>query len=467
MIGAGRKGVVLGESAIRELCATEISTWPLRGKRVLAIVPDHTRTAPIDVMFRVLHDLLASEVEAFDVLIALGTHPPMSDDAIDHRLGINRSDRKGKYARTKFYNHQWNDPAKLVAIGAIAAEEVERISGGRMRERVDVTINKLVFDYDVLLVVGPTFPHEVAGLSGGNKYLFPGISGQEIIDMFHWLGALITNPAIIGTKWTPVRAIVDKAASMVPVERKCVSLVVEGDDLIGLYIGTPEEAWSAAADLSSEVHIVYEDRPFHSVLSCAPTMYDELWVGGKCAYKLEPVVADGGELIVYAPHISQISVTHGAIIRKIGYHVRDYFVKQEHRFAQVPRGVMAHSTHVKGVGTYEDGDERPRITVTLATQISEAECRAVNLGYRDYKTIRFDEWKDRSKEGVLYVPKAGETLYRLKDDPFGRKDAGSPSAPPRRGVRQDRAGAGLDHAAAGATEVGTAPRRGGPGRTVG
>ena len=234
--------------------------------------------------------------------------------------------------------------------------------------------------------------------------------------MFHWLGALITNPEIIGAKYTPVRAIVDKAASLVPVERKCISLVVEGTALAGLYIGTPEETWSAAADLSNQIHVVYKDHPFKSVLSCAPAMYDELWVGAKCAYKLEPVVADGGELIIYAPHISEISVVHGATIRKLGYHVRDYFVKQMPKFEDYARGVIAHSTHVKGIGTFENGVERPRINVTLATGISEAECRAVNLGYRDYRTIDKAAWQDRESEGLLLVPKAGETLYRLKND---------------------------------------------------
>jgi nickel-dependent lactate racemase len=430
MTGAGRKGVVLDESLVRALVASEVANWNVRGKRILVIVPDHTRTAPIDIMFRVLHDVLAADVEALDVLIALGTHPPMSDEAINRRLGISATDRKGKYSRTKLLNHRWNDPGQLVSIGTITEEEVESVSLGLMRERVDVTINKIVLDYDLLLIVGPTFPHEVVGFSGGNKYLFPGVSGKEIIDMFHWLGALITNPEIIGTKWTPVRAIVDRAASMVPVERKCASLVVQGNDLVGLFVGTPEEAWSAAADLSHDIHIVHEVRPFQSVLSCAPAMYDELWVGGKCVYKLEPVVADGGEVIVYAPHIAKISATHGDTIRQIGYHVRDYFVKQMHRFTGVSRGVMAHSTHVKGIGSYDDGVERPRITVTLATQISEAECRSVNLGYRDHRTVNIDDWKNRANDGRLYVPKAGETLYRLAG-------AGSRS-PMNGGVRNER-----------------------------
>jgi lactate racemase len=236
--------------------------------------------------------------------------------------------------------------------------------------------------------------------------------------MFHWLGALITNVKIIGTKHTPVRKVVDKAASFLPMERLCLSLVVKGNDLAGLYFGTPEDAWSNAADLSDKLHIIYKDKPYKQVLSCAPTMYDDLWTGGKCMYKLEPVVADGGELIIFAPHISQVSVSHGELIESIGYHVRDYFMKQPDRFKGIARGVMAHSTHVKGIGTFENGVEKPRIHVTLATNIPEATCQKINMGYRVPATIKVDEFKDRDDDGILYVKKAGEMLYRLKKDPF-------------------------------------------------
>jgi nickel-dependent lactate racemase len=413
--GQGAQGLRLSEADVRALCAQELAGWSLRGRRVLAIVPDQTRTAPIDLMFRVLHDeARAAGAAAFDVLIALGTHPPMSEEAINRRLGLTPEDRAGRYAATPITNHRWNDPAALVSIGGIAEDEVAALSGGRLRERVDVTINRLALAYDLLLIIGPTFPHEVVGFSGGNKYLVPGIAGPEILHLFHWLGALITSPAIIGTKHTPVRAVIDRAAALVPVERKCASLVVEGSALAGLYLGAPEATWDAAATLSSQIHVITTEQPFRSVLSCAPPMYEELWVGGKCAYKLEPVVTDGGELVIYAPHIREISAVHGRLIREIGYHVRDYFVKQPGRFDHVPRGVVAHATHVKGIGTYEDGVERPRITVTLATGIPEAECRAVNLGYRDFRTIDVAAWQGREAEGLLFVPSAGETLYRVR-----------------------------------------------------
>jgi nickel-dependent lactate racemase len=415
LTGLGSEGARLTEQQVQNCCSQAFSSMPLDDRKVLVIIPDHTRTAPIDMMFRVLYRLLADRVELLDYLVALGTHPPMSDDAIDHRVGITSVERTTKYPKARFFNHHWKDQNQLRVVGILTAEEIEEISAGRMLQRVDVTINKMVYDYDLLLIVGPTFPHEVVGFSGGNKYLFPGIAGQEIIDLFHWLGALITNPEIIGTKYTPVRKVVDKAAALLPMERMCMSLVVKGTDLAGLYIGTPEDAWEAASDLSDRLHIIYKDRPFKQVLSRAPEMYADLWTGGKCMYKLEPVVADGGELIIYAPHITEVSVTHGEIIEEIGYHVRDYFAKRMDRFSHIPGGVMAHSTHVKGIGTFEDGVETPRVNVVLATGIPAEVCRKINLGYRDPTTINVSEWMDREEEGILYVPKAGEMLYRLKN----------------------------------------------------
>jgi len=129
------------------------------------------------------------------------------------------------------------------------------------------------------------------------------------------------------------------------------------------------------------------------------------------------VLADGGELIIYAPHITEISVTHDANIRAIGYHCRDYFLGQWEQFKTYPWGVIAHSTHVRGIGTYENGVEKCRAQVTLATQIPAETCRKINLGYRDPQTIRIEDYANREDEGVLLVRKAGEMLYHLKQQP--------------------------------------------------
>lgn len=417
VIGKGFEKEYLDERTVRELCAEALMRADLRGKRVLVIIPDSTRTAPIPLFFRILHEELGA-AKVLDFLIALGTHPAMDENRIHRLVGISAEEARTKYSRTRIYNHSWDRPETLREIGVIPADEIESLSKGLMREGVRVSVNRRIFDYDQLIIVGPTFPHEVVGFSGGNKYFFPGISGPEVLNFFHWLGAVITLPVIIGTKRTPVRDVVDRAAAMIRMPKLCFSLVVTHHGLSGLYIGTPEEAYDAAADLSAKLHIIYCDRPYNKVLSCAPQMYDDIWTAGKCMYKLEPVLADGAELIIYAPHIDEISYTHGKHLDPIGYHTRDYFLKQMEKFRDIPRGVLAHSTHVKGIGTYENGVERPRVNVVLATRIPEERCRRLNLGYRNPDTIDPREWEGRESEGVLMVPKAGEMLYRLKNDPF-------------------------------------------------
>ncbi len=428
--GTGSADTSLPDPEVRRLVASALDQDDYAGKRVLLITPDLSRSCPMGLVFRAVHEAIGQKAAALDVLIALGTHPPLTDAQIDRRFELEEGDRTGAFANVRFFNHAWKDPDQLDVLGTIPARDIDALTSGRFSMDVPVTINRLIHDYDVLLVTGPVFPHEVVGFSGGNKYFFPGISGQEIIDFFHWLGAVITNPKIIGTKQTPVRALLDRAARLIPIERRALCLVVKEDALAGLYYGSPEEAWSAAADLSDQVHVLYKDHPFHTVLSCAPEMYDELWTGGKCMYKLEPVVADGGELIIYAPHIRELAVAHGATIEEIGYHTRDYFLKQWDRFKHHPWGVIAHSTHVRGIGTYENGEERCRVRVTLATGIPEATCRKINLGYRDPASIDPAAFADREGEGLLLVPHAGEMLYKLKDPPAWQRydGGGGPSA---------------------------------------
>ena len=412
--GKGYTDRTLTEAEVRTILADALAAQPLDGQRVLLVIPDGTRSGPIDVLFRLLHELLAVRVAALDVLIALGTHQPMSDDAIQRRLGVTADEMASRYASVRVFNHHWEDPATFRTLGVIPAAEIEQLSRGLLSMDVPVTINKLVFDYDQLIVCGPVFPHEVVGFSGGNKYFFPGISGPEVINFTHWLGALITSYEIIGAGYTPVRAVIDRAAAMIDVPKLCVSPVVKGHDLAGLYVGTPQESWEAAADLSAQVHVVYVEKPYRQVLSVMPEMYDDIWTAAKGMYKLEPVVSDGGEVIIYAPHIDEISYTHGAVIDAVGYHVRDYFVKQWERFGDYPWGVLAHSTHLRGIGGYDaaTGSESPRIQVTLATGIPRARCELVNLGYRDPATI--DPAQFAGREGILLVPHAGEMLYRLR-----------------------------------------------------
>jgi len=416
VIGNGYTDRTMDEAEVREIVAQAFAKYDMTGKRVLLITPDATRSAPMPMMFRVFYDALADKVAALDYLIALGTHMAMDDAHLNRLFGLTAEER-ARYARVNIYNHEWENPDTFRHIGTITAAEIEQITGGLMSMDVPVTVNKKLFEYDQVIICGPTFPHEVVGFSGGNKYFFPGIAGPEVINFSHWLGAVITSRKVIGTKMTPIRQVIDRAASFIDVPKLCFSMVVKGHhDLVGLYFGTPKEAYSAAADLSAQHHVIYVPKPYKRVLSVMPELYDDIWTAAKGMYKMEPAIADGGEVIIYAPHIDEISYTHGHILDEIGYHCRDYFLAQWDRFKDKPWGVLAHSTHLRGAGTYdpETGEEKLRIKVTLATGIPRERCEKVNLGYMDPNSINPEEWAGRKDEGILLVPRAGEMLYRLE-----------------------------------------------------
>jgi len=389
------------------------------GQKILVLIPDHTRSLPLPFLFRALVEIL-HDTKKLDFMVALGTHPPLSEENLNKLVGITVDERATTFKDVGLLNHAWDDPSALATIGAMEADEIKAITGERwhpsLPERVDIRINRAALEYDRILILGPTFPHEVAGFSGGAKYLFPGISGPEMINATHWLGALAGVVGTIGIKETPVRAMIHAAAKRLRTPVTLAGLVVDGHDLAGLFIGDVFEAWSASANLSAQRHIRWVDKPYQRVLSCAPAMYDEIWTAAKAMYKLEPAVAVGGEVVIYAPNLEVVSQTHGKYIYEIGYHILPYFLQDWERFKHVPLGVLAHSTHLRGSGVMDRGIEKPNVRVTLSSKISAEDCARLNLGYLDPAKVKVDEWKDREDEGILYVPKAGEMLYRVRNN---------------------------------------------------
>ncbi len=387
--------------------------------RVLVLIPDHTRSLPLPMLFRMLVNVL-HDVRQLDFMVALGTHPQLSDAQLCTLVGISPEERTSAFEHVGLQNHAWDDPAALEQIGILPQEQIQEIAGDRWHPTlggdVPVRINKAALDYDQIIILGPTFPHEVVGMSGGAKYLFPGISGPEMINVTHWLGALAGVIDTIGVMDTPVRKMIHAAVEHLATPVTLVALVVNGDGIAGMFIGDHISAWESAAELSAQRHILWYDRPFQQVLSCAPPMYDELWTAAKAMYKLEPVVAEGGEVIIYAPHLETISHVHGEYIHEVGYHVLPYFLEQWPRFEHIPLGVLAHSTHLRGAGQFSAGVESPRVQVTLASKIPPEECFRLALGYKDPAQIDPAQWSNREEDGILYVPKAGEKQYRIGEN---------------------------------------------------
>lgn len=276
-------------------------------------------------------------------------------------VDISAEERTTRFKLIGLLNHTWDKPSALTSLGIIDWDEIKQIAGehwhSSLPDEVDIRINKAALECDHIIILGPTFPHEVVGFSGGAKYLFPGISGAEMINTTHWLGALAGVVGTIGIKDTPVRATIQAAAKRLRTPITLVALAVEGVGLSGTFIGDQLSAWIEATNLSAERHIRWVDKPFQRVLSCAPPIYDELWTGAKAMYKLEPAVALDGEVVIYAPHLDGVSHMHGKYIYKIGYHTLPYFLNDWERFKHIPLGVLAHSTHVRGSGVMEGGVE--------------------------------------------------------------------------------------------------------------
>jgi nickel-dependent lactate racemase len=385
------------------------------GERVLAIIPDKTRDDNTDLLFPITSRILERRsVACFDALVAQGTHPPMSDDQKLSKLGL------VNFTGTIF-DHRWDRPEDLITLGELTAEQVTELTAGLITKAVPVTLNKLLAPgiYDTVLVFGATVPHEVAGFAGGAKYFFPGVAGPELTHMTHWLGALAGIENIIGEVETPTRHLIEAAAALVPARVISLNTVVSRNDegrlvTYALFAGEVREAFRRAAEVSRHVHIKYTERKYKRVVALLDPHYDELWVGGKASYKLGAIIEDAGELIIYAPHLTKISETHGALIEKYGYAplevVRDMLGASKELRENLC--IAAHLAHVSYAGRIDDdGKIVPRYRITMATGIDEETCKRVHLGFMKHQELPIEEL--RSDPNTLVVENAGRDLYKV------------------------------------------------------
>jgi len=396
---------------------------PLR--RVLVIHPDYSRNDFTHLLAPILYDALSARgLERLDTLNAGGTHRPMTEAELRGKLGLDLQQHRlvGRLA-----NHEYDDPAQLLHAGDIPADFVADKTAGHLRTALPVTVNRLAAqDHDLIVCLSGTVPHEALGYSGGTKILFPGISGPEVIALLHWAAVLMGLPSIIGRLHNPARDVVDEGARHIfrLIGRRPVlslNMVYTEDEQHqavprGLFAGLGPEgfatALAAAAELSSQLHILCLDHALHTVVQRIPPLYDEVWTAGKGSYKLQRpgVLAEDAEVILYAPHIKEFHSKKemDAAIRRIGYHGRDWVVDFCRRHPDFNKNVAAHVINVRGVGRLVDGIERFPFRVTLASQISERECAEVGLGYRAPDSIRREDYQ---RPGQLWIEEGGQWLY--------------------------------------------------------
>jgi len=419
-IGKGSPDLDLSPAELREILEqTLLRIAP--GARVLAIIPDKTRDDNTDLLFPFAAEILsAREVEQFDALVAQGTHGPMTEAEKRSKIGLTNQPKASVFGQV--FDHQWDKPEELTTIGELSADEVTRLTNGLIQDAVKVNLNRRLAPglYDTILVFSATVPHEVAGFAGGAKYFFPGIAGPDLTHATHWLGALASIENVIGRVETPTRHMIEAAADFVAAQIITLNSVVTRDDdnqlhTHALFTGNFRSAFRAAAEVSKQVHIKYTGRKYKRVVALLDEHYDELWVGGKASYKLGGIIDEGGELIIYAPHLRSISETHGKLIEKYGYapldRVREMVALSTE--LQSNLAVAAHLAHVSYAGSRDaEGRVVPRYRITMASALDEETCRRVNLGFMDHRQFRRENYEN--DPDTLVVDRAGRDLYLVQ-----------------------------------------------------
>jgi nickel-dependent lactate racemase len=421
MSGAGLaapRRTVLSEADLRQIARDALRPIPA-GARVLAVIPDKTRDDNTDLLFpMVSQELAGRRVARLDALVAQGTHPPMTAAEKRAKIGAGAAELP---VPGEIFDHHWDRASELTTVGRLTAAEVSTLTGGLMSADVPVQLNRRLAPgtYDYILVLGAVVPHEVAGFAGGAKYFFPGVAGPELTHLTHWLGALASIENVIGRIETPTRHVIEAAADRVTTPVIGFTSVstrdASGLHTHALFTGGLRETVRQAAAVSAQVHIRYTGRRYRRVVALLDEHYDELWVGGKASYKLGGIIDNGGELVIYAPHLTGISTTHGALIEKYGYapleQVREMVEGSDELRANLC--VAAHLAHVSYAGrTGPDGRIEPRYRITLASAIPEEVCRRVKLGFADCGSI--DIGAARRDPDTLVVENAGRDLYLVE-----------------------------------------------------
>lgn len=403
---------------ISPIIARSLSEIPA-GARVLAILSDKTRDDNTDLLFPLAAQILAErKISKLDALIAQGTHSLMNDAEKLAKIGAKSLAKIPNLGQ--IFDHGWNRPEQLVFIGELSAEKVREVTAGLFNESIPLTVNHLLAPgkYDFVLIFGATVPHEVAGFAGGAKYFFPGVSGAELTHKTHWLAALATIEKIIGRIETPTRHLIEAAADFIPAKIISFTSVVSRNaenrlQTHALFAGDFRLALRQAAEISRKIHIKYTGRKYKRVVALLDEHYEELWLGGKASYRLGAIIEEGGELIIFAPHLRCISETHGADIEKFGGYAPLEKIKElvaRSGELQANLCVAAHLAHVAFAGrSDEKGEIQTRFKITLASQVDAEMCRRVKLGFLDFQQFQLSNYENDSD--TLIVERAGRDLY--------------------------------------------------------
>ncbi|HHW70349.1 MAG TPA: DUF2088 domain-containing protein [Clostridiales bacterium] len=383
-------------------------------KNALIIPPDFTRYHSGAGKLTEMYYTLLKDGCNVDILPALGTHMPMSDEERTEMFG-------NEIPKECFIDHNWRED--VVKIGEVPSDFIEEISEGLMKESVDVEVNKLLVSgkYDIIISIGQVVPHEVVGMANYSKNIFVGCGGKNMINSTHMLGAVYGMERLMGKDHSPVRKVFDYAEEHFAKEIPLMYVLTvttehQGEIAIhGLFIGRNRGVFEAAVALSQEKNLTFVDEPFKKVVVYLNEReFKSTWLGNKAIYRTRMAIADDGDLIIIAPGVRQFGEDEGIdkLIRKYGYVGRDrvlelYNTEDELRTNQ---SVAAHLIH---------GSSDDRFNITYAVEhLTREEIEGVNFQYMPLEeTYRLYD-PNKLKDGYN-VLKNGEEIFYISNPALG------------------------------------------------
>ena len=405
----------ISDAQLDEMLRNLLNQWPDIHK-VLIIPPDYTRCySYAGIITQKIYQMIGDKAHV-DVMPALGTHMPMSEEEMQKFFG-------DVIPRDRIIVHHWQ--TDTIRLGYVPAEVCSEISGGLFPEKIDVEVNHLLFDggYDLILSVGQVVPHEVVGMANYSKNIFVGTGGREMISKSHMLSAICGMEQALGVMNSPARKLYDYAQQhfidgKIPLVYLQTVTTSENNavKLHGLYIGQSRKPFEHACELAQKLNIVHVERRAAKVVAyLEPTELKTTWVGNKGVYRTRMMIADGGELILLAPGIRAFGENEemDAMTRKYGYtgtkHILDLY--RQGAF----EGKLMSAAHLIQGST--DG----RFTITYATNpdlMSKEEIEGVGYQWVDYNEIskRYDPKK--LKDGWNVLPD-GEEIYYVSTPALG------------------------------------------------
>lgn len=313
-------GVKNAAETMREALRCPIGTPPLRdlvrpGQTVLVLVDDNTRPTPVHQVLPTLLEELDVERNALHVrfLIATGTHRPLTPIEIEHKVGAEVADRY------EVINHRWSEAAALVDLGTT-------VNG------TPIKVNRLLVESDLVISMGTTVPHCLAGWAGGAKMIQPGVSGEDTTNLTHALSMMSPIPHL-GRLDNPVRFEIEQIVRSVRLDMAVCCVLNQRSEFVHIVAGDSLEAHRRSVELARPIWV----RPVRAladivVVSSHPSDID-YWQGIKGLFAAELIIKRGGDIVLAAPcpegiagemqHVSTITALAGVPSREMRSRARE------------------------------------------------------------------------------------------------------------------------------------------------